>query len=83
MHPERIKFELRMRGYTQSRLADELGVAQSSVAQTISGYIKSRRIQQRIAEIIESSPERIWPNQIVLRRSQDQINAARASAKVA
>lgn len=70
MHPEEIKAALRMRGFTQAVLADELAVAQSSVAQTISGRIRSERIQKRIAQIIKRPISAIWPNQIVLRRTK-------------
>lgn len=77
MHPEEIKAALRMAGWTQAALADELAVARSSVAQTIAGLIRSNRIQARIAEIIKRPVSRIWPNQIVLRRSRHQIDSQR------
>lgn len=77
MHPEDIKAALRKAGVTQAALADELQVARSSVAQAISGSIRSTRIQTRIAEIIDRSVKEIWPSQIVLRRSRDQIEAQR------
>lgn len=80
MHPEEIKAALRMAGWTQAALADELAVARSSVAQTIAGHIRSNRIQARIAEIIKRPVSRIWPNQIVLRRSSSEVAAQRRSA---
>ncbi len=80
MHPEDIKAALRKGGVTQAALADELEVARSSVAQAISGSIRSARIQARIAEIIGKSVKEIWPGQIVLRRSRDQIEAQRRAA---
>lgn len=80
MHPEQIKAEMRMAGITPAMLCDELQVAASSVSQTISGHIKSARIQRRIAEIIGKPVDSIWPNQIVLRRTRAQIAAARAGA---
>lgn len=80
MHPEEIKASMRMAGTTPAMLCDELGVAASSVSQTISGHIKSKRIQSRIAQIIGKPVEAIWPNQVVLRRSRAQIDAQRARA---
>ncbi|MFY3986097.1 helix-turn-helix domain-containing protein [Achromobacter xylosoxidans] len=77
MHPEDIKAALRKAGVTQAALADELDIARSSVAQAISGSIRSARIQARIAEIIGKPVKEIWPGQIVLRRSRDQIEAQR------
>lgn len=81
MHPEQIKAEMRIAGTTPAMLCDELGVAASSMSQTISGHIKSKRIQSRIAEIIGKPISEIWPNQVVLRRSRKQIEAQRAAAQ--
>lgn len=77
MHPEDIKAALRKAGKTQAVLAEELEVARSSVAQAIAGSIRSARIQARIAEVIGKPVKEIWPGQIVLRRSRDQIEALR------
>lgn len=83
MHSEEIKAAMRMAGVTPAMLCDELGVAASSVSQTISGHIKSARIQARIAEIIGKSVKEIWPNQVTLRRNRSQIEAQRAAARSA
>lgn len=80
MHPEEIKAAMRMKGFTQAVIADELEVAQSSVAQTIAGRIRSSRIQQRIAQIIGREVAEIWPNQIVLRRSRNDMPRHRRAA---
>lgn len=80
MHPEDIKAALRKAGVTQAVLADELAVARSSIAQAISGGIRSARIQTRIAEILGKSVKEIWPTQLVLRRSRAQIEAHRSPA---
>ena len=77
MHPEEIKAAMRIAGTTPAMLCDELQVAASSVSQTISGHIKSKRIQTRIADIIGKPIELIWPNQVVLRRSRAQIESQR------
>ncbi|WP_028300300.1 helix-turn-helix domain-containing protein [Oceanospirillum beijerinckii] len=81
MHPEEIKASLRIHGFTQAMLADELQVAQSSVHQAICGSIRSQRIQSRISEILGKSVKDIWPYQVIIRRSQAQIQAQKAKAK--
>lgn len=73
MHPEEIKAALRMRGYTQAVLAENLNVTASSVNQTIAGKIRSQHIQQRISEIIGKPVKTIWPNQLVLRRAKPKV----------
>lgn len=80
MHAEEIKAALRMKGVTQAMLADELGVAPSSIHQAIAGHIRSERIQSRISEIIGKSAAAIWPGQIRLRRSRMQIDQQRAGS---
>lgn len=80
MHPEEIKAALRMKGKTQAVVADELSVAQSSVAQTISGQIRSARIQQHISQIIGKPITEIWPNPVILRRSRTAVQAVAATA---
>lgn len=62
MHPEQIKAEMRMRGITPSVLADELGVANSSISQVISGRAESARIKARIAEVVGKPVSVLWPN---------------------
>lgn len=80
MHPEEIKAALRMKGKTQAVVADELNVAQSSVAQTISGQIRSARIQQHISQIIGKPIAEIWPNPVILRRSRPAAQRSVAAA---
>ncbi|MDR0441575.1 MAG: helix-turn-helix domain-containing protein [Candidatus Accumulibacter sp.] len=71
MHPEEIKAALRMRGYTQARLAEKLYVNPSTVSQIIAGYGKSARLQKAIARIIGKTVSEIWPNQVILRRRRE------------
>ena len=83
MHPERIKAELRMKGVTPTALADELGVANSTVSQVISGRSVSARIRARIAQITGYSVDVLWPKanaRPVLRRTRAAVAAARAGA---
>ncbi len=81
MHPEDIKAALRKEGMTQAALADEMEVARSSVAQAISGSIRSARIQGRIAEIIGKPIKAIWPDQVTLRRSRTQMPKRQEAVK--
>jgi len=83
MHPEEIKAALRIKGFTQAMLADELKVASSSVHQAITGQIRSERIQLRISEIIGKSVKSIWPEQVRLRRTRAEIEAQRAKGAAA
>lgn len=83
MHPEEIKAALRIKGFTQAILADELAVAPSSVHQAITGQIRSDRIQQRISEIIGKSVKAIWPDQVRLRRTRAEIEAQRTKGAAA
>lgn len=81
MHPEEIKAEMRMKGVTPAMLCDELDVAASSMSQTISGHIKSKRIQARISEIVGKPITEIWPGQVTLRRSRAEIESQRKQSK--
>jgi lambda repressor-like predicted transcriptional regulator len=78
MHPEVIKAKMRMSGVSPAMLADRIGVSASSVSQTIAGKIKSPRIQKAVADLIGETINAIWPNQIRLRRSRQEIEAQRA-----
>jgi len=78
MHPEEIKAALRMRGWTQATLAEELNISRSSVAHIISGRGRSDRIQQCISSILGKPISAIWPDQVTLRRSAQQLQAIRA-----
>jgi len=83
MHPEQIKAHLRMKGITPTALADEIGVAQSSISQVISGKAVSKRIRVSIAQTLGMSVEALWPppkSQPVLRRTRSQVQAMRARA---
>jgi lambda repressor-like predicted transcriptional regulator len=80
MHPEQIKAEMRMRGYTQARLADEIGVKKSTVSQVIGGVGKSFPIQTAIANLLGISIEKLWPGQVRLRRSRLELEAVRRAA---
>ncbi len=63
---------MRMNGVTSAVLADELGVASSTVSQVISGRATSTRIAKRIAQIVGQPVEVLWPPKprLVLRRNK-------------
>ncbi|WP_141833361.1 helix-turn-helix domain-containing protein [Delftia sp. HK171] len=80
MHPEQIKAAMRMKGVTPTALADELGVANSTVSQVISGRSVSARIRSRIADITGFSVDAMWPsanNPPSLRRKRETVEAMR------
>ncbi len=80
MHPEQIKAAMRMRGKTPTAVADELGVANSTVSQVISGRSESGRIKKRIAEITGMAVDVLWPpkpGRAVLRRPRAAASDAR------
>ncbi len=55
-----VKHLLELQGYTQKRVADELGVTPPSVCQVIIGSSTSRRIQEHIAEICNRPPDLLF-----------------------
>lgn len=83
MHPEQIKAAMRMKGVSPTALADEMGVANSTVSQVISGRSVSARIRGRIAAITGYSVDALWPpadRRPMLRRTRAQVAAARGAA---
>jgi lambda repressor-like predicted transcriptional regulator len=78
MHPEQIKAAMRMKGVTPSALADEMGLACSTVSQVISGRTTSSRVAQRIAEVTGIPVRTLFPAPArpVLRRVKKVAEAA-------
>lgn len=72
MNPELIKAALRMKGVTPTVLAEEMGVARSTMSQVISGRSESSRIKERIAQITGMTVSEMWPptGRPVLRRTR-------------
>lgn len=69
MHPEQIKAHIRMAGTTPAVIAEELGLARSTVSQVISGRGVSARVQRRISEVTGLAIDVMWPQKkTVLRR---------------
>lgn len=57
---------------TPSSIADEMGVTRTAVTGVIAGRSKSKRIQKRIAALINKPVHAIWPTESVsgLRRAK-------------
>lgn len=55
-----IKARLRGKGYTLAELAAELGVSQQAVSDV--RCKPNRNIQQRIGEILQEGPAKLWPD---------------------
>jgi lambda repressor-like predicted transcriptional regulator len=70
MHPEEIKAALRIKGVTLAALAQELNLSRSMVTQVIHGYARSKRVEERIAQILSKSVEAIWKHKPSLRRAK-------------
>lgn len=56
-----LTYELRKNGYTQQKLADEIGVSRGFVNHVIHGRKSSPDLEARIAKIIGKDPAAIWP----------------------
>lgn len=61
MHPEQIKADLRMKGFTAAALADKLGLSSSTISQVINGRGVSTRVRNAVAEITGHSVDTLWP----------------------
>lgn len=57
---DRIRGELLVRGSSLAAIARELGLGYRTVHNCVSG-MRSRRIEAKIAQVLEVSPEVIWP----------------------
>lgn len=60
MNRHQIMYLLLERGYTQSRIAREIGVTPQAVSSIVRGTATSERIKKRIAEILSRPMEEIW-----------------------
>ena len=81
MHPEEIKAALRIKGVTLTALAQELSLSRSMVTQVIYGYARSRRVEERIGQILGKAVSAIWvTHKPSLRRTRTAVAAARNGA---
>ena len=58
---ECIKMQLRLAGSSLTKIARELGVQPSTVASVSRGKSRSRRIEGRIAVVLATAPEHLFP----------------------
>ncbi|MFO1322199.1 MAG: helix-turn-helix domain-containing protein [Burkholderiales bacterium] len=56
-----IAARLRQRRASQKHIAETLDVHINSVHQVIHGRMRSRRIAEHIADILGTTPDRLWP----------------------
>lgn len=61
MHPAQIKAALEMNGVTQAKIADQCGVASSSVNDVVHGRKRSQQIELRIAVVTQRTLKDLWP----------------------
>lgn len=61
MHPADFTAALKKRGYSILLVANDLSVSDCSVGRVVRGQGRSRRIEQRIAEITDIPLVRLWP----------------------
>jgi lambda repressor-like predicted transcriptional regulator len=61
MKPAFIKAHIEEAGYTQEKIARELGVSDVAVNHVIHGRHSSRRIAEFIAKITGLTLEELWP----------------------
>ncbi|MDI3260065.1 MAG: helix-turn-helix domain-containing protein [Sinobacteraceae bacterium] len=61
MEPVEIRIALLRAGYTQSRVARELGLHPNTVQTVVSGAGTSRRVAKRISEVTGIPISKLWP----------------------
>lgn len=62
MHPAQIQAALKMRGITQTEVADQCDrVSPTAVYQVIQGRSRSKRIEMRIAALTGMTLAELWP----------------------
>ena len=82
MHPEQIKAEMRMKGVTPAMLCDELGLSRSMITHVIHGHARSKRVEERISQIIGKAIPDIWTTRAPRLRRVDVAKGAFSSQEV-
>lgn len=59
---ERIKMKLRLAGSSLAQVARELQVQPTTVTSVSRGLSRSKRIESRIAEVLRTTPDKLWPD---------------------
>lgn len=57
---EQIKLALKLKGILLADVAEELGVSRALVSGALLGHFRSSRVEQAIAEHLETTPEALW-----------------------
>lgn len=61
MKPNEIRAALLIKDVRPTDIANKLAVSRAAVSSVIGGTLKSKRIQEEIAGIIEKTVEEVWP----------------------
>lgn len=61
MHPAQIKAALTIAGYRQTEVAQELGIAPTTVGAVINGRSRSKLVEERISAMTGLSLAELWP----------------------
>lgn len=61
MHPAQIKAALTIAGYRQTEVAQELGVAPTTVGAVINGRSRSKLVEERISALTGLPLAELWP----------------------
>lgn len=67
---ERVKMRLRLAGTSLAEVARELGVAATTVTSVSQGFRRSRRIETLIAQKLQTTPSRLWPDRYLANRER-------------
>lgn len=59
---ELLKFKLREKGLSFTQTAAALGILPGSVTAVSQGYRRSRRVEQALADALETTPEELFPD---------------------
>lgn len=74
MHPAKLKAEIAMAKSSSAIIADELNVSYASISNVINGKSRSKRIEKRIAEVINMDPKVLFPpTKTTVRRTPEQM----------
>lgn len=67
---EEIKYRLRQRGLSLVQIARDLGISAGSVTAVSQGHRRSRRVEQALAEALETTPKELFPDRSIGRKKQ-------------
>ncbi|MGD8388797.1 MAG: helix-turn-helix domain-containing protein [Desulfobacteraceae bacterium] len=75
MHPAHIQAELKIAGYTQKALAQELEVSEFHISEVVHKKRPSDRVMTRISEIIQRNPHEVFPEYYFRKNARKQNTA--------